>query len=87
MRFALLLLCQAWLPLSQFRPRQQLIWSQNKAISGKDYCLTTLSVRLWVVVVGFVVNGNQDLLSYSLVNKTVFKCNPLVVIILRTEYW
>ena len=30
----------AWFPLSQLRPRQQPISSQNKAISLKDDCLT-----------------------------------------------
>ena len=36
--------CKAWFPLSQFRPRQRPILSQDKAISAKDDCSITESL-------------------------------------------
>ena len=54
-------IAKAWFPLSQLRPRERPILSQNKAVSGKDDCSTTKSLCFCVVVVGFVVNGNQAL--------------------------
>ena len=49
---------KAWFPISQLRPRQQPILCQNKAVTGMDDCSTTRFV-FCVLVMGFVVNGNQ----------------------------
>ena len=45
----------AWFPLSQLRPRQRPISSQNKAIRVKNDCSTLKSLCFHVVVVAFAV--------------------------------